>query len=116
MPRVLLPEAKLEAFVDSLNGSPPRSGEGRSQGRVTLDERGEGAPQSGNVERGANSHRPRYVVSRTLRREVVQEPQAPLAVGEWVLGFSFAPGGRRSLCSGAFAQLRQNLRGELGDA
>src|SRR5205807_4525282 len=111
--RVLLPEAKLEAFVDSLDGSPTRSGEGRSQGRVTPGERGEGATQSGNVKRDANSHRPRYIVSRTLRREVVQEPQAPLAVGEWILGFSFAPGGRRRLCSGAFAQPRQSLRGAL---
>src|SRR5947209_9375635 len=111
-----MPEAEFKVLMDSLKGSPQRSGEGRPQGFVTTGECGKSAPQSVNVERAADSRRPRDVVSRALRREVVQEPQASLTVGERVLGFSSALGGRMRLRPAVVAQLRHDLRGELCDA
>jgi hypothetical protein len=69
-------------IVDLLNGFAGLNGEGGSQRRMAIDERLKGALESRDIYLGANASRETDIVDRVFRRELVQEPDPLLIVGE----------------------------------
>ena len=82
-------EVKRLMFVDLLNGLAGLHRNRGSQGGMAVYQRLKRAPESRDVQIGANALRETDVVNRALRRELAQKPDPLLIVGERMkrLGF-----------------------------
>ena len=110
---ILMDKSYGELFTESLHGTAVHARERGSQAGMTVHQCLERLLQRRHIKSGFDPDSLGHVIRGTLRRQLMEKPQALLAVREWIFGWCCERAGRdffRPLDSWRLCCLRRQLR------